>query len=344
MEHESHPPRDLDLDSGLRELQARYPAWWELRLDDSPIYAIPSNVFKSQRLCSIFGDNVHAERAFSAFCTERSIVGTFGYSYIAYGLLTRSSIVLPEIPNHPSLASKLWTRAAMLAVEQRSRSNAAAADRMLGVAGWLTTEPTYLEDLEQIRTLYSNMAENERPRFPLAKLAWGPGDGGPRERTLGSCLELLGEFLDRWGLDRLETWDLPIPRGPLISNLLPVHSPANPLQGIHVTVPLHYPLQGDDAILEQIKNLQTRRASELGMPPGFGGISHAYQYAQMFRLIFLELVIHSRFRRGPRGLVAAIEQAASEYLGVETSSVSRLRAWVRACREGRRHEIAKLQD
>lgn len=335
----------LDPDPGLRELQARYAEWWQLRPGDTPVYAIPADALNNDRLRGFLGMNLEAERAFSAFCATRLIVGTCGNSYIAYDLLTRSSIVLPEIPNHPSLSSKLWTRAALLAVEKRSRRNAAAAERILGVAGWLSTEPTYLEELKQIRAIYSSLAENERPRFPLAKLVWGPLEGQePHEGKRDPGFGQIGGFLDRWGLDRLVTWDLPIPSGPLISNLLPLHSPANPLQGIHVTLPLHYPLQGDDAILEQIKNLQTRRASELGMPPGFGGISHASQYAQMFRLIFLELTICSRFPRVPRGLVAAIERAASEYLGVEASSVSRLRAWVRACRDGRRHEIAKLQD
>jgi len=152
------------------------------------------------------------------------------------------------------------------------------------------------------------------------------------------------QFLDRWGLTRLITWELPDPQGPLLPNVLP-EGPARPAHGIHLFLPLHYPLQGDDDLLGRVREFQRQQANELGLPSGFAGIAHHAQYAQMFRLIHLDRAVRGRFHgRPPRGIVSALEAAAASHLGIGAESVRRLWKWIRTCRRGGRRTIRQLRD
>jgi hypothetical protein len=112
---------------------------------------------------------------------------------------------------------------------------------------------------------------------------------------------------------------------------------------VYVYVPVHYPLQGDDALQRQVAEFQRRQAVELGVDPSFAGNSHHATYEQMFRVLHLERAVRRRFARDPRGLVGGIEAAVAEALGRSSDRVGRLRKWIRACRAGNRARVKALR-
>ncbi|MDB5306934.1 MAG: hypothetical protein JWO38_1136 [Gemmataceae bacterium] len=141
---------------------------------------------------------------------------------------------------------------------------------------------------------------------------------------------------------QLATWDLPDPQGPLLPNPLPGDALVSPSHGVHIFIPVHYPLQGDDDLLRRVREFQRQQATELGLASGFGGVGHHAQYAQMFRLIHLDRAVRGRFPgRPPRGLVSATEAA---YLRIGPESVRRLHKWIRTCQAGGRRTISRLRD
>jgi hypothetical protein len=169
------------------------------------------------------------------------------------------------------------------------------------------------------------------------------GDGTAVPAGTLAFVEHLRLFLDRWGLIQLVTWDLPDPQGPLLPNVLS-EGPARPVHGVHLFLPLHYPLQGDDDLLGRVREFQRQQAIELGLPPTFAGIGHHTQYAQMFRLIHLDRAVRGRFDpRPPRGIVSVLEAAAASVLGIGEESVRRLWKWIRTCRRGERQTISRLR-
>jgi hypothetical protein len=204
------------------------------------------------------------------------------------------------------------------------------------------------EHVESLRADYSSLPLTDRPNFPLNSVV-SVGDASNTRTempaTTSEFARKLWQFLDLWGLRSLVTWDFPEPQEPLLPNLLP-EGPARPAHGIHLFIPIHYPMKGNDDLLGQVREYQRQKAIELGLPPGFGSISHHAQYAKIFQLIHLDLAVRSRFRdRPPRGFVSALEAAATFCTGIESQeSVRRLWKWIRACRRGDRRTIPQLRD
>ena len=131
----------------------------------------------------------------------------------------------------------------------------------------------------------------------------------------------------------------------MVPSPLPAGSLAEPSHGVRIFLPLHYPLRGDDNLLRAIASAQSAVARENGLPAGVGPVKHHQQYAQMFRLAHLELVLRGRFvGKRPNGFVTALTGTAAAELGVSDEAVRRLRKWVVACRAGRRSGIPRLQD
>jgi hypothetical protein len=277
---------------------------------------------------------VEAERALTQACEENHVVGVWADGPISFPYLSAGRADLGAAPFNWS-STQINTVRALLAAGDETRR------RLRGVIGWLLTEPTFLTQLAEIRRLYEAVPPNARPRFPLARLLVTPdADGGEPFRAFADALVRL---LDRWGLMNLTTWDLPNPQGPLLPNYLPEGSPARPAHGVWVYVPVHYPLQGDDAIQLQITGFQRQQAAEAGIDPSFAGNTHHETYERMFRVIHLERAVCRRFGRPPRGLMGRIEGAAAAALHLSVERIQRLRKMITRCQAGRRAEIPELR-
>jgi hypothetical protein len=151
--------------------------------------------------------------------------------------------------------------------------------------------------------------------------------------------------MDRWGLTRLVTWDLPEPQGPLMPSLLPPQAQAMPPHGVHLVLPLHYPVKGDDALLQLVQDEQRKLASSLQIEASFAGVPHHEAYEQMFRLLHLERAMWARRSPGQsdRGLVDLISRAAFKVLGVSAERFKKLRNAGNKCRRGKRVQVSWLR-
>jgi hypothetical protein len=168
--------------------------------------------------------------------------------------------------------------------------------------------------------------------------------GGPSRATATFARRVVS-FLDRWGLMELATWDLPKPQGPLLPNLLPPGAAALPAHGVHVVLPLHYPLLSDDDLQRQILDFQRLAARDLGLNESLAGLPHHKGYASLFDVLHLERAIRTRLRPGrlAPGLVTRLEGAVAAALHVSLAQVQKCRKAISACLRGQRSRVAWLR-
>jgi hypothetical protein len=227
---------------------------------------------------------------------------------------------------------------------------AGAPDRMQrlkGYVGWLLTEPAFVEATRRLESGWQALAPADRPLFPLSR---NPlfADWGATVAPLDAVVEYLKElraFLDRWGLTELSTWGLPNPQGPLLPNLLPPGAPAQPAHGIHLFLPLHYPLQGDDDLMRQILDFQRRDARDLGLDESLAGLPHHKGYASLFDVLHLDRSIRARLPPGrpAPGLAVYLEGAVATGLKVSLAQVQKCRKAISACLRGKRDRVRWLR-
>lgn len=280
---------------------------------------------------------VDVERAFARLCRGLNAVGVWGTTPVSFPLLR------PPVPPPDTAAMRArgWSVAQMAAIGGLVDQTTGANQRLVGVAGWLMTEPTFLHAVGDLRTRWEALPPFLRPRFPLDRGCVSADDAAtPRVRVVEEFVAAFEPVLDRWGLTGFATWDLPVPQGPLLPNPLPASSPAHPRHGVHLFVPIHYPLQGDDDLLRRVRDEQRAQAADLGIDLSFGGLAHPETHAYLVRLQHLERAIRARFPgHRPRGLIDHIEEAAAVVLSLSTDRVRRLRIDLAACRRGHRTRV-----
>ena len=322
-----------------------HPAWWERHLNSEAVYAIPERAVQSHSLVTLFNQaDLAAERDFARRCRLMSAIGVQSCHAIAYPLLTPG----PPAVDGETARIMGWSNRQLAAITQLEGEVERANERLLGVAGRLVTEPLFLCEVGELREAWEALPVADRPPFPIGRFVETASAQSTEECGPGSAVawrRRINLFLERWGLVSLNGWHLPVPQGPLVPSPLPAGSVAEPSHGVRIFLPLHYPLQGDDNLFRAIASAQSAVARENGLPAGVGPVKHHQQYAQMFRLAHLELVLRGRFvGKRPNGFVTALTGAAAAELGMNGESILRLRKWVVACRAGRRSGIPRLQD
>lgn len=167
----------------------------------------------------------------------------------------------------------------------------------------------------------------------------------PADSDVAAFMSDFRKFCDKWGLMRMATWDLPHPQGPMLPNLLPVGAPAVPMHGVHVIVPVHYPLHGDDALQQMILTEQRQKAAEIGIDATVAGLPHHKLYGQFLPIIHVERTLESRLGPGarPKGFISRLENALADVLGCSVDHVKTLRKAVSSCRRGKRSSLKLLQ-
>jgi hypothetical protein len=261
---------------------------------------------------------------------------------VVYGLL-QAPPALPEA----LLQQQGWTRQQRLEAQQLIAGSQQRSQRLKGYAGWLLTEPAFVQETQGLAGRWQALPADERPLFPLGRSLQLPGWGptlGPSPAVAAFGQEVRG-FLDRWGLTELATWDLPAPQGPLLPNPLPPGSQAVPTHGVHLILPLHYPLQGDDDLLRQIFNFQRQAVRDLGLNESLAGLPHHKGYASLFDVLHLERAIRARLLPGRtvRGFATCLEKAIAAGLRTSLAQVQKCRKAISACLRGRRSRVSWLR-
>jgi hypothetical protein len=218
--------------------------------------------------------------------------------------------------------------------------------RLQGYVGWLLTEPAFLAAAGQLAGRWHALPGHERPPFPLRRLHRHPQAAGlsAPSAPAAAFADDTRAFLDHWGLSELATWDLPVPQGPLVPSPLPPGAPGLPAHGVHIVLPLHYPVPGNDDLLQQILDCQRQFARMQALDESLAGLPHSKAYGGMLHVIHVERVARTRLGGGaaPRGFVDRLEKAIAAVLGGSVEQVRKLRKAIADCRRGRRARITWL--
>ncbi|MFV1964007.1 MAG: hypothetical protein ACC628_01190 [Pirellulaceae bacterium] len=212
--------------------------------------------------------------------------------------------------------------------------------------GWLVTDPEFGERKDELAERWTTLDGTERP-FPIERAV--KVDKSLKEtkiaRGIADFQPDLEAFLDRWGLTRMVTWDIPEPQGPMLPVPLSADAQAMPEHGLHIVLPIHYPLTGTDDLLRQIRQQQIELAKEANLDPSVAGLPHFEAYARIFDVDLFEKTIRSRYDKPGRnrGLVTVMEHAIAETLGISVNQVQKLRKAISACRRGKRSAVKWLK-
>jgi hypothetical protein len=281
--------------------------------------------------------------AFTDLCERCNAIGFWNGEFIQAGYLVRPDPLLSE----RELRELNWAPAQMRQAERLMAKMESISLRLKGYAGWLVTDPDFRQARDELASRWAALPDPERP-FPIVRSI--KLDSPPEEtRAAGERVSVyqgdLNAFLDRWGLTKMLSWDLPEPQGPMLPSQLPLHAPAMPKHGLHFVLPLHYPLTGSDFFLQQIRQQQIQLAKENGLDPSMAGLPHFEVYGQMLEVDLLEMTMRSRYDRPGRrrGLVTALEFSIAETLGLSVDQVRKLRKGISACRRGKRSSVRWLK-
>jgi hypothetical protein len=307
-----------------------------------------SQPHSGRRLLSPLADA--GERALLALCRRYHAIGFLKGRPIQYAYLAQSPprLFQDDLPGF-DWSQPDWREYAQLEASQMATREAINL-RLKGYVGWLLTSPEFLADISGLKKNWELLPEPGRPDLPLARPMSRPvmkGETPPEEldNNLAAFATKLEIFLNHWGLIELVTWDLPRPQGPLFPSLLPASAPAAPPGGLHIVLPLHYPLTHDDAVLHQILKLQRDLARDQGLDRSLAGLPHHRLYAQILEIVHWERVVTERYGLGktPRGFVGHLVEALAEATGTQVETVEKWRKAAKACRAGRRSTVRPLK-
>jgi hypothetical protein len=286
-----------------------------------------------------------AERALNRLCGPSRAVGVLDDLPISYPFLSPP----PPPPSDSEMIAAGWTPAVRREMKLLARRAAESSVRLKGYAGWLLTEPDFLDACGDLSKKWEALPDGGRPRFPLRRGAFHPDLPEDLRSVAPGAGEAFGtaffEFCERWGLAAMYSWDLPEPQGALLPNPLPPGAPALPRQGLHLYLPIHYPLTGDDELLARIFREQRALADQVGLPCSTAGLPHHGAYATILEVIHWERAIRSRFGPGrcPRGSVGFFKEAIAETIEISVDQVEKWRKAISACRRGKRHQVPALK-
>jgi hypothetical protein len=328
--------------NALTKFRHKHPHWLEKFEIAGPVYALPPETAGALRKPSagkpplLTESQVETELAFFKLCQVSNALAVWNGQFIGNAYLVR-----PPIPPKSYLEGLNWSPAQIAVANKSFEKTDSIAERLKGYIGWLITDPDFIQKRDTLKSQWQALSEDSRP-YPLARSLSVPQAQAEPVAVFQQGLDV---FLDRFGLTRMLTWDLPEPQGPMWPALLPADAPAMPKHGLHLVLPAHYPLTGTDDILRQIQQQQTQVAKEQGLAASAAGLHHYEVYGQMFDVDLLERTIYSRYgqQKPPRGFVTVMEYSIAETLGLSIHQVQKMRKGIARCRRGERSAIKWLQ-
>jgi hypothetical protein len=335
-------PKDVE---SFRE---KYRGWLEEGERIRPVYRLPRQAIigltrPSAGRRPILNENAaEIEMAFTDLCGPFKAIGYWKGQFIQSGCLVRPD----PLPGKREQAQLGWTPSQTAWAKRLVERTDASSLRLKGYMGWLVTDPDFCEARDELVSQWNAMDEKQRP-FPIERSVQSDSSS-QGDRTAGKAVAeyqvQLNAFLDRWGLMGMPTWDLPHPQGPMFPTSLPSDAPSIPQHGLHLVLPIHYPLTGTDELLRQLRQQQVQLARENGLDPSMAGLPHFEAYGQMLEVDLLEMTIISRHGTPrPRGFVTVMEHAIAETLDLSVNQVQRLRKGISSCRRGKRSSVPWLR-
>lgn len=120
--------------------------------------------------------------------------------------------------------------------------------RQEAYAGWLVTDPVFRAELAVLRVAHGPEITRRGGFPPRSKPTGRPGNQrGPRS----TCVAAFKAFYQRWGLEGMDTWDLPVPLDARLNTLFPGDVELPTTEGILIFAPW-YLLRGGRLDLRQV--------------------------------------------------------------------------------------------
>src|SRR5205823_82629 len=101
-------------------------------------------------------------------------------------------------------------------------------------AGWLVLNPTYSAEANALRQQCQRWVIREG-RFPC--VGEYLGRAAPPDEDLKRCRDKFLRFYQRWGLDRLLTWELPLPMNVVRCEIAELAGQAPSMAGVALLIP-----------------------------------------------------------------------------------------------------------
>jgi hypothetical protein len=337
--------------TSLAAFRQKYAGWLASFECAGPVYRLPAKAIEglkrpaAQKPPIMSDEDARVETAFSELCQKSKAIGVWNGHFVC-----PTDWIRPD-PLSEDMRRRLnWPQSRFLAAQSLAGKTDSIAVRLRGYVGWLVTEPAFISACDELASRWQALPADERP-YPIARSVRlsAPAQGAQRarraRRATESFQEDLNAFLDRWGLMSMLTWDLPVPQGPLLPAPVAADSPAMPKHGLHLVLPIHYPLTSTDDLLTQIRQQQVCLAREQGLDTSMAGLPHHEVYGQMLEVHLLELTIRSRYTKPGRlrGFVTVMERVIAETLKLSRDHVQRLRKAISACRADKRSSVRRLR-
>jgi hypothetical protein len=322
---------------------SQHRLWWSRFASQGTVYWLPKGVISALRGEFLDNDDTEAELAFRSLCRGRSrtTIGVWSEQPIDYPLpfdLDRLRVsddylrklsttrYAPEIdwPSSPKIDGKTWR---------------AIHHQLLGYVGRLTLDDQYRSEMKPLQDRW--LRHGCRPSFPLvANALEKPTISTPSIRQdmeqssseeVATLMKDAAHFMRKWQLNRLITWELPLPQRPLDG--VPLRVACALLGDDHpvFTVPSFYDIPSGTDVRARFREEQKRVARAFGInlehpvtdiSTRAGKLS---SYESAFWMWFIEATVRSRYGTS-RGLVARLGPALEKYLGYQEDRVKQIRS------------------
>eukprot|EP00456_Euglypha_rotunda_P077710 TRINITY_DN735_c0_g1_i3.p1 TRINITY_DN735_c0_g1~~TRINITY_DN735_c0_g1_i3.p1 ORF type:complete len:241 (-),score=32.40 TRINITY_DN735_c0_g1_i3:239-961(-) len=221
------------------------------------------------------------------------------------------------------------------------------AERLGGFCGWLVTNPHFRNELTEVENAWCACGTL---RFAFPDLGFEPGPPslpGVLERSKqNAAVRVALDFLKKWNLVRMDTWDLPVPIAPtafgdesrIVSNSnKPVSANAVHSMGVSLFIPWSLLADQNLRIQEVIAfHRQRQDLSHLATwtsdcREGTWGVERQAKMLKLF--VYCELAIKARYDVRIRGKTTKLDRVFREWWGPSTADEHALTAAAESVRK-----------
>lgn len=317
----------------------------------NPLYALPDDLLIAVNQNApgwLSTEEISFERDLAAFCKRHHAVGIFHDRPVLYFLKNRerAPTITPE-----QFAQLGWDRFMTLGQAQNGIDSCLdlmdpVLLRVQGYVGWLLTNPQFIAERDQLRNDWDRAvaALGAIPAYPVRvvddpNVVQPPSGADDVTNTFVSDFNM---FYERWTLQSLVTWDLPMPLGANLTghrHQLPTAIPESVGRFTidipsTLRLPANFPLH---SLLEVVQRQQTpahlRPWLDAQDQMHEEGLRHG-RFGHMFDLAFYrDTVLAGRYLERFQGSVAKLDEAFASFMGLGVDSVKKLRLKMANLRE-----------
>jgi hypothetical protein len=323
--------------SALEDLQAEYLAFFAR---GQPTYALPPALIESvEKECP---DLLHVgfEREFSKLGC-----GVAGDRVLTY-LNDESFPDRRFCPIWQDMADNIAALVEEEQVDLHGEESATIRSWQRAYAAWLVMNADYRREVSSFRNEWGGEIEalGQFPHRPITMVGEEPHPNLFGELGVGAR-RALWELYDRWQLDRLETWDLPVPmRADLAQPSLYPIKPFNS-HSLVVAIP-YYMLKAPSAVVSAMIGHKIAQSHQPHLMSWYVPNEKKFGLERLARLlelfIYLELAIRPRYGGRMNGKVDALDDAFGQYFSPDMDGQASGAESVRKLRQYMQRELGKV--